>query len=244
MRNRRKSTGPNQAKALDANHGASHAAAGSGIAGRLVTVVALASLAAALAAGCGSSKHASSSASAPSRGFESTGAYSFVHAHLRVSTTAVKYGAAVVMEADCFALPAGPFPRYVKWAEVGVRDGYCLGHYEAGSSNPSLNGKGGLNQWHYDERGLHITRGVNLGTSHAELKASRPWVECDVADRSKAECYTNDSQRGKPKTTEGGPFELNAHVPGDYESNFILLRGWCAMSDTKCNSVGPLGSRR
>jgi hypothetical protein len=198
-------------------------------------------------AGCGGSSSTTANTTppkaanrAPSRGFASTGAYSFVHAHLRVHQTLEKAGYGFTVRADCFKLPAGFFPYVVDWAQPGVRDGYCLGDYEGTGSNKSLDGRQGFSEWHYDERGIHIRQGVNLSSAHADFKPSRPWIECDVADRGTAECYTNDSERGKSKGSEGGPFDLYVQTPGHWENNYILLRGWCAMSDINCNAVGPL----
>jgi hypothetical protein len=122
--------------------------------------------------------------------------------------------------------------QYVDWATT--REGFCPGKFAGGS--PPFDNTPGLSLWHQEAGGPYLIE-TALGTPSGWTPNPGLHFECLVVTRSQGDCYTQQSQVGKPRNTQGGPLYIDVHLTS-FGEEYILVRGWCEKSDGYCMPHG------
>ncbi len=191
---------------------------------------------AALIAGCGGSSSskqppaAANAATSPTTGFDTPGApasppsyqqalaqarsalradpkYVYVHAHLQITN-----------HFNC------------DWAPSGT--GSCPGRFLDGS-DPFKANVDGNTYWLYFGAGKVPIDPVRDGGIKITQRVLRgKGISCYIRDRSRGDCYTSNSQVGKPTGQEGGPLSLDAHMSS--RPQYVMLHGFCRVGDGIC----------
>jgi hypothetical protein len=127
-----------------------------------------------------------------------------------------------------------PTKETVLWATT--EQGFCGGDFVGGS--PPFHRKAGLSLWRQRGMGGNYIVETAVGTFDGYDPHPGTHFNCIVFHRGAGECYSQQSQVGKPANTLGGPLYIDVHLGQSVNPAYLLVRGWCEKSDGNCMPHG------